>query len=395
MEIDLNDTIVEEDFVEFSVGEVSPYNSNHVFLGTNGIKSAYRRFYIKCKLCEEDYELNGEGVFKTSIRSLRKGGNCNCIVKVGQKPTQHHYKVRVERLCNEYGYTLRGYSEDRIKSGTYLKLSCDKGHSWETTNISKFLNLGRKCPYCAGNYKRDYTEEKVLAKITSSRGDKYTYEGLDKVKNNRSKFTAICPTHGAWITDLYHHTKRNQDCPHEECRFSKISTVKAHTTEDFINKATKVHGDRYDYTNTLYDRTFKDVKIFCRSCEREFTQKASDHLSGCGCNLCTFEKQRQLYIFSVKDDKGNIVCIKAGRAVNYKTRLSRQKTTSNFQIELFALWETPSYEICKEAEGVVIASIQGKYLPKEDYPDGYTETKDIKHLEDIVKIFSSYGERIV
>lgn len=387
--------VIEEDFLEFIVGDTTTCNNNYIFLGTNGLKGYYRRLYIKCKICSEDTELNGDGIFKSNIATLRKGMVCNCSKISGQKPSQHNYKIRIERLCKEYGYTLKGYSEDKIQSSTYLKLSCGEGHYWETTSVSKFLNVGRKCPFCAGNYKRDYTEDKVRDKIISSRGYKYAYEGLDKVKNNRSKFTAICPVHGAWITDLYHHTNRKQDCPHEECRFSKISTVKAHTTEDFINKATKVHGDSYDYTNTSYDRTFKDVKIFCRSCEREFTQKASDHLSGCGCNLCTFEKQRQLYIFSVKDDKGNIVCIKAGRAVNYKTRLSRQQTTSNFQIELFALWETPSYEICKEAESVVIASIQGKYLPKEDYPDGYTETKDIKYLEDIMKIFSSYGERIV
>lgn len=386
------DKIIKEDYEEFKVGCKSPYNDNHTCLGFNEGYGRYKRFFIKCSECAKDPEQYDEGIFKVTIGSLRKGVCCYCDSK-GLRPEKHHYDIRIKRLCQEYGYTFNGYMSEDVNSGTKLNLTCDKGHTYDSTSVSKFLSCGQKCPKCAGNYKRDYNEDKVLAKIRDARGDKYTYKGLNKVFNNRDKFVAICPQHGEWQTDLYHHTVRKQDCPHEDCRFTKISEVKASNTQDFVSKAKIVHGDRYDYTDTVYDRVFKDVTIYCLNCNKHFTQRASDHLSGCGCNLCRCDKQRQIYIFLVRDGDTPIA-IKTGRAVDYKTRLNRQSNNSIYEVDVLSVWSVKDHNTCKKVESYINANFKGKYLPPEEYKDGFTETRSLIYLDDICNYLDKNCKRL-
>lgn len=58
------------------------------------------------------------------------------------------------------------------------------------------------------------------------------------------------------------------------------------TTEEFIRRAREVHGDKYDYTNTFYESSRKDVYIRCNRCGSTFKQIASVHLRGSGCRNC-------------------------------------------------------------------------------------------------------------
>ncbi len=57
------------------------------------------------------------------------------------------------------------------------------------------------------------------------------------------------------------------------------------TTQQFIERSKQVHGDRYDYSQTVYIGTHSKVKIIC-SIHGVFEQKPSDHLKGHGCAKC-------------------------------------------------------------------------------------------------------------
>lgn len=394
MLIDLNtlNNFIREDYTVFKVGEQSPYNENHIYLGfTRTDKGKINKHIIRCTECCKDTELYLDGVFAITNSSLLKGGSCYCVA-TSINPDDRIYRLRIKRICEDINYEVRGYTEHPVKSSTKIKLTCDKGHQYDTTSVSKFITVGRRCPVCAGNYKRNYTEDEVLLKIRNARGDKYTYKGLGNVHSNSDKFEAFCPKHGGWFTDLYHHCIRKQDCPHEDCRFNKISEVKAHTTEDFVIKAKLVHGENfYDYSRTVYDRAFKPLVIYCNSCNRYFTQNANDHLNGCGCNLCKNYKQRQCYIFLIKDTAGTVIAFKTGKAVNYKTRLQRQSNLSVYDVEPYRVWLTPSFDICKECEALVNKQLKGSYLLKSEYPDGFSETHPITELEKVISILDKYG----
>ena len=66
-------------------------------------------------------------------------------------------------------------------------------------------------------------------------------------------------------------------------------------TERFIEKATNVHGDKYDYSKVNYINSTTKVCIICPK-HGEFWQTPSNHLQGSKCpkwsNIDVHKKQR-------------------------------------------------------------------------------------------------------
>jgi len=68
----------------------------------------------------------------------------------------------------------------------------------------------------------------------------------------------------------------------------------AKTTEQFIQDAILIHGDRYDYTNVVYKNCDTKVKIICKT-HGEFEQIPYNHITKrANCNKCKFEEQGKL-----------------------------------------------------------------------------------------------------
>lgn len=65
----------------------------------------------------------------------------------------------------------------------------------------------------------------------------------------------------------------------------KFIIVKKYTTEEFIEKAIKVHGIKYDYSKVSYEGANKKICLICKK-HGEFYQEAYSHLRGCGCKEC-------------------------------------------------------------------------------------------------------------
>jgi very-short-patch-repair endonuclease len=68
-------------------------------------------------------------------------------------------------------------------------------------------------------------------------------------------------------------------------------------TDLFITKATKIHGDRYDYSKVDYLNAKTKVVILCRI-HGEFTQTPSNHLSNFNCQKCSnnFKLNTQTFV---------------------------------------------------------------------------------------------------
>jgi len=63
------------------------------------------------------------------------------------------------------------------------------------------------------------------------------------------------------------------------------------TTEHFIEKATSVHGDIYDYSEVEYVSTEKPIIITCKT-HGQFEQRPHDHYAGQGCRKCYVDSQK-------------------------------------------------------------------------------------------------------
>lgn len=61
-------------------------------------------------------------------------------------------------------------------------------------------------------------------------------------------------------------------------------------TENFITRAIKIHGDKYDYTNTKYIYALEKAEIICKI-HGSFWQIPASHLLGHGCHQCKVANQ--------------------------------------------------------------------------------------------------------
>lgn len=59
------------------------------------------------------------------------------------------------------------------------------------------------------------------------------------------------------------------------------------TTQEFIRKSKLIHGNKYDYSKTIYEGVKNKVKITC-DIHGTFEQRPDKHLSGSGCKKMLF-----------------------------------------------------------------------------------------------------------
>jgi len=57
------------------------------------------------------------------------------------------------------------------------------------------------------------------------------------------------------------------------------------TTEEFVKRAKKVHGDKYDYIKSVYEGSDSKIEIVCKK-HGSFFQRARNHTDGRGCHEC-------------------------------------------------------------------------------------------------------------
>ena len=85
------------------------------------------------------------------------------------------------------------------------------------------------------------------------------------------------------------------------------------TTEEFIERARKIHGDKYDYSKVDYKGLYKSVCIICHKKDKhgkehgEFWQAPANHLNGNKCPKCKESKLERKVRLSL--DENNIMYI--------------------------------------------------------------------------------------
>lgn len=60
--------------------------------------------------------------------------------------------------------------------------------------------------------------------------------------------------------------------------------------EEFLQKSTEVHGDKYDYSKVEYTKSINKVVIICKI-HGDFCQTPHIHIKGAGCKKCTIDKK--------------------------------------------------------------------------------------------------------
>lgn len=126
-----------------------------------------------------------------------------------------------------------------------------------------------------------FTQDEFIRRARKVHGDKYLYDRVKYVKMH-DHIEIGCPTHGYfWQKPMSH--VAGQGCG--KCGTTKASSAQTNDTNYFIQKAKEIHGDRYDYSMVVYERSKHKVEIVCRK-HGSFLQTPNSHLCGRGCPGC-------------------------------------------------------------------------------------------------------------
>ena len=115
----------------------------------------------------------------------------------------------------------------------------------------------------------------------------------------KEKIIIGCKIHGKFFQRPFQHLSGN-GCP--KCGSQATGKALSSTTEEFVKKAKKIHGKRYDYSKSIYTGVHKKLVIICPVHE-EFLQTPNNHLNGNGCQYCVKNYKLTADAFTAKASK--------------------------------------------------------------------------------------------
>lgn len=152
-----------------------------------------------------------------------------------------------------------------------------------------------KCSYEYRNTDKIVSKEEFERRLKERFGDKYLYD-LDSYTKMSAPFRFKCEIHG-WLEKTAKDFLTYRGC------FKCFRKNEPHTTESFIEKASKVHNNLYSYPDTIYGgRNNINVDIYCRH-HGSFTQTPMSHLAGGGCHVCAIISTNALGIENIEESK--------------------------------------------------------------------------------------------
>lgn len=226
---------------------------------------------------------------------------------------------------NKYDYSKVKY----IDNNTKVCIICpEHGEFWQTPH--SHLN-NRGCPKCSG--REIVTLTTFLERARKKYGEKFSY-AEDTFKGYEEKMKIICPEHGEFWQTPRNHIKCNCGCPACGKKHAEQSMLKVQN--NFISRARAIHGDKYDYSKTIF-RTARDNALITCPLHGDFSQIIADHLMGHGCPSCgTLISKGEDEIFSFLEGL-SVKCEKRNRTI-----LNRK------EIDIYI----PDYKIGIEFDGI-------------------------------------------
>lgn len=189
---------------------------------------------------------------------------------------------------DKYNYDKSIY----VKAKDKVIITCPIHGEFEQRPQDHILK-GCGCPKCKVEkiiQTHSYTKEQFLTLANKVHNNKYDYSQMHYV-NYSTKIKIICPIHGEFYQNPRDHLYTT-GCP--KCGKEKANTSKTYTTQEFIQKATKTHFNKYDYSKVNYIKSNQKVCIICPE-HGEFWQTPASHLQGEGCSKCRLVGQTKLY----------------------------------------------------------------------------------------------------
>jgi hypothetical protein len=149
---------------------------------------------------------------------------------------------------------------------------------------------------------------KFINNASAKYNNKYDYSKVNYI-NSRTAVIIICKDHGEFTQTPTAHLSPKTVTGCKSCAMR-------YTNKEFIEKAKMKHGDKFDYSESIYTRNEDMITIRCKE-HGYFTQNANSHLQGNGCKECSIKTRGDSLRFTVEQfiEKAKM---KHGDKFNYK-----------------------------------------------------------------------------
>lgn len=183
---------------------------------------------------------------------------------------------------DKYDYTESVY----INSTTPLIIKCNGcGDSFEK-KPNKHISSKQGCPKCIS---KRVTTEKFIQNAVDIHGDKYDYDLIGYIKDNKQKLKIKCKKCDEFFEKSYlNHINNKQGCP--KCSYREMSKKNTLDQKTVINRYNTIHNNIYDYSKTIYKSAHDKIIVTCKT-HGDFEIYPYNHDRGDGCPQC-FEDDR-------------------------------------------------------------------------------------------------------
>ncbi len=206
-----------------------------------------------------------------------------------QKLNKNNFIPRALEIHNgKYSYTKTVY----VKAKEKVIITCPIHGDFEQRPQDHILKKCG-CPKCKAEKTiqvHSYNNDIFLEKAKKVHGDKFDYSKVNYVRYDKP-VTIICPIHGEFQQAPKVHYE-GSGCP--KCGRIKANNSESLSIQDFIERSNKIHGNKYNYSKSLYTGNNDKVIIICPK-HGEFTQTPANHMMGQGCPKCVNKGQYALY----------------------------------------------------------------------------------------------------
>lgn len=193
-------------------------------------------------------------------------------------------EIYLERARKIHGDTY-DYSKTVYKSALEkITITC-KIHGDFTLRTRNHVDNKQGCKKCSRLISAAKTTKNTgyfIEKAKEVHGDKFDYSKSEYTKN-KEKIVVTCRLHGDFKVLPNNHLIGFGGC--SACKIEAVTQRITKTYNEFISEAEIIHKGFYDYTETKYLRSNKEVDIHCRI-HGGFSITPSSHLKGYGCHSC-------------------------------------------------------------------------------------------------------------
>ncbi len=228
-----------------------------------------------CIVCPE------HGDFYQAPSNHLSGKGCSkCARKKISQKLFYGKEIFVEKAIKKHGNKYNYSKVKYVNSITKVCIICNSVDEITGERHGEFWQIptshlgGSNCPKCSGCF---MNQELFIKRAIVIHNNKYDYSKVE-YKAVKEKVTIICPDHGEF--------SQTPDCHLQGQGCNKCSKVPRYNTNEWIKKAKKVHGERYDYSKIVYKNNSTKISIICKE-HGEFRQRPANHIKGKNCPKCT------------------------------------------------------------------------------------------------------------